>query len=195
MDTTRPVLDASGYSHRVPETDIYDSHDYEQDPEKFAANQRGLAEGKPFVNGEKEKPMSIAYRGQPYFVSEFGGIHWNPQARKLKNVWAEDGDAATVSWGYGKSPQDLEEFYARFDGLCAVLLDNPDMFGYCYTQLTDVFQEENGVYGFDRAEKFPMERVRAAQIKRAAIEAKYNSSYDADVATRVEGEIAAPNGD
>ena len=193
MDTTRPVLDASGYSHRVPETDVYDSHDYEQNPLKFARNQKGLAKGKPYVNGEKEKPMSIAYRGQPYFVSEFGGIHWNPQARKLKNVWGEDGDAATVSWGYGKSPQDLEEFYARFDGLCAVLLDNPDMFGYCYTQLTDVFQEENGVYGFDRQEKFPMERVRAAQVKRAAIEEKYNSSYDADVATRIEGEIGAPN--
>ncbi len=193
MDTTRPVLDASGYSHRVPDTDIYDSHDYAQDPKKFAQNQKGLAKGKPYVNGEKDKPMSIAYRGQPYFVSEFGGIHWNPQARKLKNVWGEDSDAKTVSWGYGKSPQDLEEFYHRFDGLCAVLLDNPDMFGYCYTQLTDVFQEENGVYGFDREEKFPMERIRAAQVKRAAIEEKFGSNYDADEATQVTGEIAAPN--
>lgn len=50
MDTTRPVLDASGYSHRVLETDVYDSHDYEQDPKKFAANHKGLAKGKPFRN-------------------------------------------------------------------------------------------------------------------------------------------------
>ena len=42
MDTTRPVLDASGYSHRVPETDVWDSHDYEQDPAKFAHWDLGL---------------------------------------------------------------------------------------------------------------------------------------------------------
>jgi len=44
------------------------------------------------------------------------------------------------------------------------------MFGYCYTQLTDVFQEQNGVYGFDRSEKVDLERIRAAQRRRAAIE-------------------------
>ncbi|RYG65790.1 beta-galactosidase, partial [bacterium] len=142
LDTTRPVLDASGYSHRVPETDIYDSHDYEQDPAKFFENQKGLADGKPFVNGEKDKPISIAYRGQPYFVSEFGGIHWKPGARLIeKSPWAGGADAQAIvtSWGYGKSPTTLEEFYARFEGQCGVLLDNVDMFGYCYTQLTDVF--------------------------------------------------------
>ena len=192
LDTTRPVLDASGYSHRVPETDIYDSHDYEQNPENFALNQQGLAEGKPYVNGEKEKPMSIAYRGQPYFVSEFGGIHWNPAAQKLEDGLSTE---RKESWGYGKSPQTLNEFYARFDGLCAVLLDNPDMFGYCYTQLTDVFQEENGIYNFDRSEKFDIAPIRAAQIKRAAIEEKYSSSYDADAATSPKCEIEAPNRD
>ena len=36
MDPTRPVLDTSGYSHRIHETDVYDCHDYTQDPEKFA---------------------------------------------------------------------------------------------------------------------------------------------------------------
>ncbi len=193
LDTTRPVLDASGYSHRVPDTDIYDSHDYEQNPDKLRENQKGLAENKPYINGDRGKPYSISYRGQPFFVSEFGGIHWNPKARKLKSVWGdtgwgqpgEDSDAVTVSWGYGESPHTVEEFYARFDGQCGVLLDNPDMFGYCYTQLTDVFQEENGVYNFDRSEKFEMEPIRAAQIKRAAIEEKYGSKYDADEGTKI----------
>ncbi len=44
------------------------------------------------------------------------------------------------------------------------------MFGYCYTQLTDVFQEQNGIYMFDRSEKVEMERIRSAQSKKAAIE-------------------------
>jgi hypothetical protein len=51
-----------------------------------------------------------------------------------------------------------------------VLLDDPSMFGYCYTQLTDVFQEQNGIYRFDRKAKFDLERVRAAQVRMAAIE-------------------------
>ncbi len=44
------------------------------------------------------------------------------------------------------------------------------MFGYCYTQLTDVFQEQNGVYRFDRGTKLDVERIRAAQTRPAAIE-------------------------
>ncbi len=44
------------------------------------------------------------------------------------------------------------------------------MFGYCYTQLTDVFQEQNGIYRFDRGEKLDVARVRAAQLRPAAIE-------------------------
>ena len=158
FDPSRPVLDTSGYSHRVAESDVYDSHDYEQDPVKFKANQAGLAEGKPFVN-KGHAPWSIPYRGQPYFVSEFGGILWNPKAKP-----GED------SWGYGDKPKTLEEFYVRFEKLCAVLLDDPNMFGYCYTQLTDVFQEQNGIYSFDRSEKFDLTRIKKAQVRAAAIE-------------------------
>ncbi|MEX0775934.1 MAG: sugar-binding domain-containing protein [Phycisphaeraceae bacterium] len=159
MDSTRPVLDASGYSHRVRESDVYDSHNYEQDPAKFKQMMAGLTGGTPFVNTHGKDVWSVSYRGQPYFCSEFGGIWWNPDARP--------GDA---SWGYGQRPGTLEEFYQRFEGLCAVLLDHPEMFGYCYTQLTDVFQEQNGIYRFDRTTKFDMARIRAAQVRPAAME-------------------------
>ncbi len=160
IDPTRPVLDASGYCHRVSETDVYDSHDYNQDPAVLVERHAGTANDDAFVNTEKDgQARSLPYRGQPYFVSEFGGIWWNPDAAK---------DAE--SWGYGNRPKDIEEFYARFEGLCAALLDNPGMFGYCYTQLTDVFQEQNGVVHFDRREKFDMARLAAAQAGPAAIE-------------------------
>jgi hypothetical protein len=42
--------------------------------------------------------------------------------------------------------------------------------GYCYTQLTDVFQEQNGIYTFDRRAKFDLERLHAIQVRSAAIE-------------------------
>lgn len=161
FDPTRPVVDASGYSHRVPESDIYDSHDYEQNPARFAANHAPLASGKPFINEHQNRPISLAYRNQPYMVSEFGGIWWNAER--------DPGDRAT-SWGYGAAPQSLEEFYQRFEGLCQALLDHPDMFGYCYTQLTDVFQEQNGIYTFDRRAKFDLDRLRAIQTRTAAFE-------------------------
>lgn len=169
MDSTRPVLDASGYSHRVREADVYDSHDYTQQPQEFRQRQSGLAGGNPYVNGPatqhfpdrfKDKhDWSIPYRGQPYFVSEFGGIWWNPDAK-------EDED----SWGYGDRPRNIQEFYTRFEALCTILLDDPNMFGYCYTQLTDVYQEQNGIYTFDRRTKFDMDRIRAIQQRKAAIE-------------------------
>ena len=49
-DPTRPVIDASGYSHRVADTDVYDSHNYEQDPAVFAEQVGGLATGRPYTN-------------------------------------------------------------------------------------------------------------------------------------------------
>jgi len=159
MDTTRPVLDASGYSHRVPEANVFDCHDYEQDLERFRAHHTGLADGRPFYNGPSDQRWSLPYRGQPFFVSEFGGIWWNPEARP-----GED------SWGYGERPRTIEEFYDRFEGLCNALLDNPHMFGYCYTQLTDIYQEQNGIYTFDRRPKFDLERLRRIQGRPAAIE-------------------------
>jgi hypothetical protein len=163
-DRTRPVLDTSGYSHRVPEADVYDSHDYTQDPAEFKERHAGLADGAPWCNSQSSV-QSIPYHGQPYFVSEFGGIWWN--AELTASAQAEDRKA---SWGYGERVRSLDEFYARFEGLCAGLLENPHMCGYCYTQLTDVFQEQNGIYGFDRAQKFDMARIRAAQARKAAIE-------------------------
>lgn len=73
-------------------------------------------------------------------------------------------------WGYGGDPRSLDEFYERFQAACDVLLDNSDMFGYCYTQLTDTFQEENGMYFFDRRPKFDIDRIHAIQTRRAASE-------------------------
>ncbi len=185
MDTSRPVLDTSGYAHRVPESDIYDSHDYIQDIdfslglENFKLRHAGLPTGKPYLNPDPERmskqwpgqgPIvwSIPYRGQPYFVSEFGGFKWNPNT-EIKSA-VENLQERSTSWGYGADPVSVEEFYARFEAVCTLLLDNPDMFGYCYTQLTDVFQEENGIFFFDRSSKFDLERIRAVQQREAAIE-------------------------
>jgi beta-galactosidase/beta-glucuronidase len=177
MDTTRPVLDTSGYAHRVSETDIYDSHDYITDKEFKAGletfrkrhSPEAVDSGDVYLNptlpeGTKltEPRWSVPYKGQPYFVSEFGGFKWN-EAMAAKQETKN-------SWGYGESPSDIEAFYDRFEATCHILMDNPHMFGFCYTQLTDVFPEENGIVSFDRKEKFDMARLRAILERVAAIE-------------------------
>ena len=165
IDRTRPVIDASGYSHRVAATDVWDSHDYTQDPEELARHMAGLAEGRPFTNTGANTGAALAgspayslpYAGQPYFCSEYGGIWWVP----LDQRQAEDAvNDEEESWGYGARPSDEAEFYRRAEGLTRVLDQNPLMFGYCYTQLTDVFQEKNGIYAFDRSVKLDMRRIR-----------------------------------
>jgi len=156
-DRTRPVLDASGWIHRCPESDIYDDHNYEQDPAKLAATYRDRDEFRETVKGAEDNCSS---GGRPFFVSEFGGIRWVPAG-----IVAE-------GWGYGEAPKTEAEFLNRFAGLCRALLNNPRCFGYCYTQLTDVFQEVNGLVTFDRRQKFDPAIFAAAQQIPAAIEVK-----------------------
>lgn len=167
MDGTRPVLDSSGYAHRVPEADIYDSHNYEQNVEQFTALfDVPVVRGKVYENDVPEGRQSLPYHGQPYFLSEFGGIWWNEELARAMN----SGTNREESWGYGDRPRNVEEVYERFEGMCNVLLNNPGYFAYCYTQLTDVFQEMNGLYDFDRNPKLDMERIHKIQTQKAAIE-------------------------
>jgi hypothetical protein len=112
--------------------------------------------------------VSVPYGDQPYLVSEFGGAWWST------------GDSGASTWGYGAHPTTTEELFERFRDLCHALLDNPGLAGYCYTQLTDVYQERNGVVDFDRRPKLDLERLRAVQQRKAAIEGDGASSPGVD---------------
>ena len=160
-DPYRPCIDTSGNYHVV--TDIYDVHDYEQDPAIFKANyDRLMSEGFLFdkVNQRHPAPRQT-YKGGPAFVSEYGGIRW---------AAGENDDSKCSSWGYGKDVEGAEDFVNRYKGLADALLDNSCMFGLCYTQLTDVEQEQNGLYTYDRKPKFPAEIMRPIMARKAAIE-------------------------
>ena len=148
LDPTRPVNDASGYVH--VRTDLWTVHTYNQNPDALRDQLRPDAETGVWRN---YPDFEVPYSGQPYIVDEFGGIKWIPKAEL---VFAED------SWGYGEDPKTLEEFYARLEGLVDAVLSYDHICGYCYTQLTDIEQEQNGVYNYDRSEKFDMKRISAA---------------------------------
>ena len=53
-----------------------------------------------------------------------------------------------------------------------ILLNHPEISGYTYTQLTDVEQEVNGVYTYDRIPKFDIKRLKGIFGGPAAIEKK-----------------------
>lgn len=152
FDPDRIYIDASGWTHQDAVSDIFDVHDYDQNPETFRARYLPLEQGETITVFNLGKHV-----GRPPFVSEFGGIWWNP-------AHPEGG------WGYGNRPQSEEEFIARYRGLVTALLENRAISAFCYTQLTDVEQEVNGLYTYDRHPKFPPEVIRAINTQVAAVE-------------------------
>ena len=157
MDKTRPVIANSG-SYPTNFTDAHDVHDYEQDPEKFRYNYSEIENG--IVRDQltrKDPKRQISKTWLPIFVSEYGGIKWVKQ------------DDSTA-WGYGKSVTTEDEFFTRLEGLTDAMLENKNIFGYCYTQLTDVEQEQNGVLTYEREFKFPPEKFATIFGKKAVIE-------------------------
>ena len=140
----RPVNETSGNYHVI--TDLWTVHSYEQNPDKLADYFVIKEDGRyPQLDPSKE----VSYGGQPFLIDEYGGIKW-----------VDGSQFADNSWGYGDSPRTLEEFYDRLEKLTDVILNVPYMSGYCYTQLTDVEQEQNGIYNYDRSSKFDMDRIR-----------------------------------
>lgn len=156
IDPTRPVITNSGsYPCR---SDVHDVHDYEQDPVKFKEYYSHIQEGLVKCQIFRRHPDRQWYDpSRPVFVSEYGGIKW---------VVGKD-DAA---WGYGESVKSEEEFLTRLKGLTDVLLDNGNIFAYCYTQLTDVEQEQNGLLTYDRRFKFSPEAISSILAKRSVVE-------------------------
>ncbi|MFW5829685.1 MAG: glycoside hydrolase family 2 protein [Planctomycetota bacterium] len=163
-DRTRPVLDCSGWDHRSRHSDVYDFHDYGS-ADELAAHWDGFAASgdfdiaelvasKPVWKGQQHEP----YRGQPFFLSEVGGIGY------------QGARADADSWGYGRQAKSEEEFLQRLAATLHYLMDHPHMFGFCYTQLTDVFQEQNGIVFFDREPKCDLAKIRAILERPAAIE-------------------------
>lgn len=156
LDPTRPVIDTSGNFH--VETDIFDVHDYEQDPELFASHYTKILDGilEDTIYRNPQLRDRQKYDGvQPTFVSEYGGIQWSMDK---------------IGWGYGNAPKTEQEFIERYKGLTTALLDNEYMLGFCYTQLYDVEQEQNGLMTYDRKFKFDPEVIRKINTKKAAIE-------------------------
>jgi len=95
--------------------------------------------------------LGYQYKGQPVLCTEYGGIAF---AR----------DSSGGNWGYNAAVETEEDFLKRFADITGAFRDMPYIQGYCYTQLTDVFQEVNGLMDMDRNPKIDPRKI--AEINR-----------------------------
>ncbi len=143
LDSTRLVQDNDGWEH-TDATDIFGIHDYARTGEEFAAKYKILETDRSQVprNGREALALGYNYNGTPIVLTEFGGIAYRTGAPGAAN-----------EFGYGNIEPTKEAFLARLDGIVKAVRANKAIVGYCYTQLTDVEQEINGLMTYDRKPK------------------------------------------
>jgi len=142
LDGTRPVVSNDGWEQSL--TDLCTLHDYsppDQLARNFASVQAALT-----ARASNHEPYNpgFSYRGEPVLVTEFGGL-------KL---------AGSGGWGYIDA-SDPQDFVRVYQGLVGALVKPGPVQGFCYTQLTDVEQEQNGLATSDRTPKTDPALIRA----------------------------------
>lgn len=151
IDPDRPVIGNDGWESVA--TDIIGIHDYDDKPERIAARygmndletkllKRERPGGRVLTLGATEVTTN-----HPIVISEFGGIAYGGDKKE--------------TWGYSRS-QTSDEFLDRYRDLLEVVRNLPALAGFCYTQLTDTYQEVNGLLYIDRTPKAPIELLGQA---------------------------------
>jgi beta-galactosidase/beta-glucuronidase len=149
LDPTRPVVGNDGWESTA--TDILGIHDYEADPEALRARYGGSVDLPDLLRRKRPGGRMLALDGHlpegiPIMLTEFGGI-------ALAGRHDE--------WGYStcRTPEELER---RYTALLRAVQQCELFSGFCYTQLTDVYPEANGLLYADRTPKMPLQRIAAA---------------------------------
>lgn len=145
LDNTRPVIDNDGWEHVGG--DIATIHDYEASAEVLRERFRSLENALAFTPGGRSLFVSQGLdENRPVIVSEFGGILYDTKKDSGK-------------WGYSQAESEAD-FVERYREMVDALLHSDVLQGYCYTQLTDVESEANGMLTFDRTPKVPVDAIR-----------------------------------
>ncbi|MBP1045049.1 glycoside hydrolase family 2 [Enterococcus sp. BWM-S5] len=151
LDTTRLVISNDGWE--MTETDVCAIHNYshgqKEEVKKYRYFKDSLADVKGLIQHPPGKWATFAkghhYKNQPILLTEFGGIGY------------ELGGQA--GWGY-TSVDNEEQFLDDYGRIMDAVYSSSALWGYCYTQLTDVEQEINGLLTYDRQPKVSLEAIR-----------------------------------
>ncbi|MBB6098614.1 beta-galactosidase/beta-glucuronidase [Deinobacterium chartae] len=150
LDPSRPVIGNDGWEHVA--TDMIAVHDYTTDPREIYERYRTLEAAQFSLNRFLPGGRTITLPGfsvdeHPIVLSEFGGIAYAPREAN--------------TWGYSRAT-DEEALRNEYVALLEALNQCQGIAGFCYTQLTDTFQEANGLLYMDRRPKTDIEPIARA---------------------------------
>ena len=144
LDDTRLVGSNDGWE-QIGLTDFCGIHDYDITPANFDKRYGDIEETmRGSVNFKPVYAAGEVYNGSPIMITEMGGV-------KLKN----DG-----GWGYNQDMDNAEKMVEYLRGMMQAIRGHERVRGFCYTQLTDVQQETNGLLDANRVPKVPVETLR-----------------------------------
>jgi hypothetical protein len=143
LDASRPIVSNDGWEHA--RSDLCTVHDYGP-PDDLARRYRDLATALAGNdNGHAVYDPGFGYGGEPLLVTEFGGLRV----------------ASAGGWGWLEVP-DRDQLVRDYGRLVDAFMQPGPVEGFCYTQLTDVQQEQNGLLTFDRQPKADPDLIRPA---------------------------------
>ncbi len=147
LDTTRLVVSNDGWE--LVATDLCNIHDYEWREEilekRYSTVENALGDLNTDYRQRKIYANGYSYSIEPIILSEFGGIAFKK--------------TETEGWGYSGAV-DEEDFINRLKSVVNPIKKSPILSGFCYTQLTDVMQEINGLLTYDRQPKIDLNKIR-----------------------------------
>ncbi|RJE90339.1 glycoside hydrolase family 2 [Paenibacillus sp. 1011MAR3C5] len=146
FDPMRLVVSNDGWEHTI--SDILTLHDYVESGEEFRqrySDKENIVGNRIAFNNKKYAYADgYRYSGQPVILSEFGGVAFKNDA----------------GWGYGNQESTEESYLSRLKELHEAVKATDYIVGYCYTQITDVQQEVNGLLEENRELKVPLEAIK-----------------------------------
>lgn len=146
LDETRLVISNDGWQQAV--TDLISIHEYTQDSRDLDRRYQAFKQDRHGICFSHKLQILLPgyeYRNQPLMITEFGGVK------------VEEQQAA--GWGYGEAARTYQEMVERIDQLVAVIAAEKEICGFCYTQLTDVEQEINGLLDHEHRPKVDPEQL------------------------------------
>ena len=149
IDPDRAVIDNDGWEHSDI-TDVCAIHDYTPTAnllrERYEETSRGGAlPAHVWIDNKPLFVLGSRYRGQPIILSEVGGFLQVPE-----ELPSSDRDLLFQFYGSFRNQQELlTKYHDLMEGIASLKF----VAGFCYTQLTDIEQETNGLLTCDRKPK------------------------------------------
>lgn len=149
IDPSRLVSTNDGWEN-ISDSDMLAIHDYASLGHELKEKYNEFTYNDAFQTFRRVLAENNDYLGQPVLLTEFGGI-----------MFARDQQEG--NWGYNEAAKNDDEFFARLKALMDGIY-SADFQGFCYTQLTDVQQEVNGLLDAEHNPKMDPEKIRKVLI-------------------------------